>query len=160
MTRTPTRTTATRTVTTATTDPLSVIRNAIRGAKHLASLMFPFDPVPASRPRVSRWGVYYAKTYKTWRELAADHLQPGDLPLEADDPVLVVTIAVCKRPKTTKAKFPRGDVDNYAKGPMDVVTQATGYWHDDKQVVWLFSGKRYAAPDEEPRTEVHIYRCA
>ena len=117
---------------TATTDPLSVIVNTARGAKHLASLTFPFDPVPASRPKVSRWGVYYGKTYKTWKEAAEKHLPAGDLDLSPTDPVLVVIIAVCKRAKTSKAAFPKGDVDNLAKGPMDVVTKATGYWADDK----------------------------
>lgn len=133
-----------------------------RGARHLASLCFPFDPVPASRPKVSRWGVYYSKTYKTWRQLAEEHIKPGDLQLRPDDPVLVVIIAVVNRPKTSKAPFPKGDVDNYAKGPMDAITKATGWWHDDKQVTWLLTGKRFAAPGENARTEVHIYtpKCA
>ena len=147
-------------MTTATTDPLTVIVNELREARHLASLSFPFDPVPASRPRVSRWGVYYAKTYKTWKQLAEDHLPAGELALDPAAKVLVVINAVCKRAKTSKAVLPKGDVDNYAKGPMDVVTKATGYWHDDKQVVWLLSGKRFAEPGEEPRTEVHLYQCA
>lgn len=145
-------------MTTATTDPLGQIVEVMRGAKHLASLDFPFDPVPASRPKVSRWGVYYGKTYKRWRELAEDHLPPGELSLKPDDPVLVVVVAIAKRAKTSKAAFPNGDVDNYAKGPMDVVTKATGYWYDDKQVMWLLSGKRFAEPGEEPRTEFHIYK--
>lgn len=145
-------------MTTATTDPLSVIVDMARKARHLASLVFPFDPVPASRPKVSRWGVYYGKTYKTWKEAAEKHLPAGELDLAPTDPVLVVTIAVTKRAKASKAAFPNGDVDNYAKGPMDVVTKATGYWHDDKQVMWLLSGKRFAQPGEEPRTEVHLYK--
>lgn len=143
----------------ATTDsPLSVIVDTARGAKHLASLVFPFDPVPASRPKVSRWGVYYGKTYKAWKEAAEKHLPAGELDLAPTDPVLVVVVAIQKRAKTSKAAFPNGDVDNYAKGPMDVVTKATGYWHDDKQVMWLLSGKRFAQPGEEPRTEVHLYK--
>ena len=108
---------------TATTDPLSVIVNTARGAKHLASLTFPFDPVPASRPKVSRWGVYYGKTYKTWKEAAEKHLPAGDLDLSPTDPVLVVIIAVCKRAKTSKAAFPKGDVDNLAKGTAGAAVQ-------------------------------------
>ena len=146
------------TTTVATTDPLAQIIELGRGAKHLASLTLPFEPVPASRPRVSRWGVYYAKTYKTWKKLAEDYLQPGDLPVEQSDPLLVLTLAVVARPKKPTYDFPIPDVDNLAKGPMDVVTHATGYWHDDKQVTWLISGKRFTAPGEEPHTEVHIYR--
>ncbi len=126
-------------------------------ARLRASVVFPFNPVPASRPRVSRWGVYYAKTYKDWKALAEGHLAPGDAGIRPADRVLVVIIAVAKRAKTSKATFVNGDVDNFAKGPMDVVTKATGYWEDDKQVSWLLTGKRFAEPGEEPRTEVHIY---
>ena len=118
---------------TATTDPLSVIVNTARG-QAFGLPHVPVDPVPASRPKVSRWGVY-GKTYKTWKEAAEKHLPAGDLDLSPTDPVLVVIIAVCKRAKTSKAAFPKGDVDNLAKGPMDVVTKATGYWADDKQVM-------------------------
>lgn len=150
-------TTATTTVTMATTDPLADIVKVAKEARLRASVVFPFDPVPASRPKVSRWGVYYGKTYKNWKQLAEDYLAPGDTGIAPTDGVLVVIIAVAKRAKTSKAVFPNGDVDNFAKGPMDVITKATGYWGDDKQVTWLLSGKRFAEPGEEPRTEVHIY---
>lgn len=142
---------------TATTDPLASVVGIAKEARLRASVVFPFNPVPASRPRVSRWGVFYAKTYKTWKQLAEEHLAPGDTGIGRADGVLVVIIAVAKRAKTSKATFVNGDVDNFAKGPMDVITKATGYWGDDKQVNWLLSGKRFAEPGEEPRTEVHIY---
>lgn len=137
---------------------LATIINEARGARHLASLVFPFEPVPASRPRVTRWGSYYNKTYTTWREHAQQHLKPGDLELEKDDALLVVILAVATKAKTSKLKFPRADVDNYAKGPMDAITKATGWWHDDKQVTTLLSAKRFALPTEEPHFLVEIYR--
>lgn len=130
----------------------------MREATKVASLVFPFEPVPASRPRVTRWGTYYSKTYTTWKKHAEAHLKPGDLPIGDDEPLLVVIFTVNTKARTSKLRYPRADTDNLAKGPMDVVTKATGYWKDDKQVVHLISSKRFAEPGEEARSEVHIYR--
>lgn len=151
---------ATRVMTTATTKPsaLETIINEAKEARLVASFDFPFDPVPASRPRVTRWGVYYSKTYTAWRKLAEKHLKPGNTGIGPTDRLLVVTITVSKRAKTSKLVFPRGDLDNTVKGPMDVVTKATGWWHDDNQITTLLTTKRFAAPNEQPRTEIEIYR--
>lgn len=115
-------------------------------------------PVPASRPRVTRWGVYYTKTYTTWREMAERATPRGELNLSADVPLLVVIESVVLKPRTSKLKRPKGDVDNYAKAPMDCITQAEGYWYDDEQIIHLLSSKRFANPGEEPRTLIEIYR--
>ncbi len=115
-------------------------------------------PVPASRPRVTRWGVYYTKTYETWRKLAEAATPPGSLFLDASIPLLVVVSSVVQKPKTGKLSRPKGDVDNYAKAPLDTITKSGGYWHDDDQLVHLLSSKRYAQPGEEPRTLIEIYR--
>ena len=64
---------------------------------------------------------------------------------------------VMYRPKKPSKPFPRGDVDNIAKGPMDAVTKATGWWVDDVQISLLLTYKRYVEPDEEPRTIIEIY---
>ena len=138
--------------------PLSALIERLMGAELLASIRFPFDPVPASRPRVTRWGVYYSKTYSSWKTLAEKHTTAGPLQLAATTPLVVVVESVCRKAKSSKLAFPKGDTDNYAKGPLDVITNASGYWCDDKQVIWLLSGKRFAAPEESPHTAVHIYR--
>jgi len=135
------------------------IEEQFQGARLLVSLVFPFDPVPASRPRVTKWGTYYAKTYKAWKQKAERWLSPGTFQLDADVPLLVETEAIVRKPKTSKLDYPKGDTDNYAKGPLDVITKVGGYWDDDRQVVCLMSSKRFAARDEQPRTEVHIYAC-
>ena len=41
-------------------------------------LSIPLNPVPASRPRVSKWGTYYPKRYATWKKDALKHL-PANL---------------------------------------------------------------------------------
>jgi len=142
---------------TAITDRL-ISENGTEGVQRLASLVFPFNPVPASRPRVTRWGTYYNKTYKAWKETAERSLQPGTLHLDADIPLIVIVRVIVRRPKSTKLTTPRGDLDNYVKAPLDVITKVGGYWKDDTQVVSIISWKRFAWEDEPPRTEVEICR--
>lgn len=112
-------------------------------------------PVPASRPRVGKFGTYYSKRYDDWKNSATKFVPTGTEPTV--EPVAVTLEVVCKRPaKPTKA-FPQGDVDNLAKGPLDVITQAGTVWVDDTQVTQLTVRKRYAYPGEEPHTRVQVF---
>lgn len=103
--------------------------------------------MPASRPRVSKWGTYYGKNYSAWRKFADENLPwanrcaKGNLHVELD--------FVVQRPKTTKRSNPRGDVDNYAKAMLDAMTKKN-YWLDDDQVVSLLCTKRFTHPGEQP----------
>lgn len=56
---------------------------------------------------------------------------------------------IVQRPKASKFASPRGDVDNYAKAPMDAATKA-GVWGDDGQVRFLAVLKRWTMPGEAP----------
>lgn len=132
----------------------SLLRVA-RNAEVIETLVIPVNPVPASRPRVTRWGVYYGKLYTAWRDLAKEHLADGGINWEG--PVMVVMEHVVKRPKTTKLDYPMPDVDNYAKATLDAITRKGGYWMDDKQVVYLIASKRWTFNDEDPHTLVEIY---
>ena len=87
---------------------------------------FPVEPVPASRPRVSRWGTYYGKRYEKFRKDMREVLRPIDLePLAGD---LEVTIEfIVSPPKTTKRTNPVGDIDNFIKGPLDSMTRHGGF---------------------------------
>lgn len=114
------------------------------------------DPVPASRPRVTKRGVFYENRYGSWRTSAA-WLLPTQRPREVfKGPLAIVVESVCARPARAANPFPMGDVDNLAKGPMDIITSDGGYWIDDKQVVSLLSTKRFAAKGESPHTVVRI----
>lgn len=119
------------------------------------------NPVPASRPRVTRWGTYYAKTYKTWMQDAATHLKahhkdPEGGPLTG--PLEVFIRFIIEKPRTSKREWPRGDVDNYAKAILDVITKETNVWHDDDQVVQLHSAKEFASSPDEVGTHVIIFQ--
>lgn len=130
----------------------------LMGAAKAASVVFPFDPVPASRPRVTRWGTYHTKPYKSWLDQAAKTLAAcSAVESLADASLLVFVESVCTKARTSKLTRPKGDVDNYAKGPLDAITKAARHWHDDVQVTALVSTKRFADPGEDARTEVHIF---
>ena len=115
----------------------------------------PHPPVPAARPRVSKWGTYYPKTYRVWRLDTEASLARFERPVTTvRGPVYATVYSVCKRPKKLTVELPRGDVDNFAKAVLDAVTRSKLVWHDDSQVKILTVGKRYAEPDEEAHTYV------
>jgi len=123
--------------------------------KKVTTVYLPVTPVPASRPRVSKWGTYYGKNYEKFRrevrDILAEHVSdPQSGALHA-----VVEIIV-DPPKTTKRDFPKGDVDNYAKGPLDSLTSHGGFWGDDDQITALFVLKRFAETGEPPGIYVHF----
>ena len=126
------------------------------------TIALPFPPVPASRPRVTRWGTYYGKTYKNYRELADKAIPQSDITLEGN---LCAHIEfVCAKPKTVtdrvKRDNPRGDIDNHMKAVLDAITGTSknpkNYWNDDDQIVRVTAVKRYAKFDEEPYTFITV----
>lgn len=113
----------------------------------------PIDPVPASRPRVSRWsGVYYGKRYSNFRKLVGDALSCVDLPKEfpLEGPLHVDVEFRVLKPKSSKREFPRGDVDNYFK-TLDSFTGVV--WVDDDQIVSSAMKKVYS---EHPGIMLHV----
>ncbi len=118
------------------------------------TIILAVTPVPASRPRVSKWGTYYGKNYQAFRIAMQKALETfGAEPMSG--PVDVRVEAVVPKPRTGKRAYPRGDVDNYAKGILDSLTTHSGIWWDDDQVTCLTVSKRYAEPDEAPAIVIH-----
>lgn len=116
-------------------------------------LRVDLNPVPASRPRVTRWGTYYTKTYKNWMAEAAKLIPEPRAKLEGNLEVFVSIVV--DKPKTTKRSNPRGDIDNYLKAIFDALTKA-GYWIDDDQITKLEAVKRFTEKDELPHFGVNI----
>ena len=111
-------------------------------------------PVPASRPRFSRWGgPYYGKRYTAFREQIAVLLERTELPVEF--PLLgeleVSVIFVVEKPKTSKRTNPRGDIDNYFK-TLDVLNDVV--WKDDDQLVTARMRKEFG---ETPGISLEVY---
>jgi Holliday junction resolvase RusA-like endonuclease len=110
-----------------------------------ASFAFNFKPVTSSRPRFAviagRAMAYHAAPYKAWLKAAAAALaEQKTAPFVG--PLDVYIEVTVKTPQKTHRLYPVGDVDNYAKGPLDALKKA-GIYTDDDQVVWLKVTKRY-----------------
>ncbi len=122
----------------------------------------PIDPMPAPRPRcVARGGfasTYNPKEYTVWKARAAELIRDAlQEPLGERVGDFRLTIVVqAQRPKTTKLSRPKPDVDNYAKGVMDAITDAERLWEDDYQVACLTVAKRWAPEGEPPGIYVTI----
>lgn len=106
-------------------------------------------PVPAGRPKVGRWGTYYPAPYTRWIKASKDYVDSlSGVP--TDKPIAVLIDIICPPLKTSKNPAPMGDVDNFAKGPLDLLTKSQKAWLDDRQVMFLATAKRFAVGDEEP----------
>lgn len=140
------------------TSNASTILARLAKAPLVGAFVFQLQPVPASRPRVSKWGVYYAKPYREWQAAAKKLAQDFEKSPVGTIPLFVIVESVIQKARTSKLTMPTPDVDNLAKGPLDVITQADVSWDDDKSISALLTLKRFAAPGEEPHTTVTVYR--
>jgi len=127
-------------------------------ASHVqATFRVDAEPAPESL-RIGRNRVFPGKLYAQFQQECVKQLAavwPADAPLEG--PLLVAMEFVCTRPKTSKREWPRGDVDNFLKGPMDALTKI-GAWHDDDQVQVAYPTKRYARDGEAAGVNIVIGR--
>lgn len=100
---------------------------------------------PAGRRPIAT--VYSPKEYKEWQAAVAEALNAlaaKSVPQTPfDGPVYVHVRSEAPRPKTTKLLIPKPDVDNYAKGVLDVITKDGRFWSDDTQVADLLTTKRW-----------------
>ena len=124
-------------------------------------IVFDINPVPASRPRVTRWGVYYQKTYEQFRnDMNSLLLQVKrtlyDKPLKTD-------VTFCIRiPKSYSKKkcaeldgtycISTMDLDNLEKAVYDSMNGHV--YLDDKQIVEHTTRKIWVK--DNPRIEVII----
>lgn len=136
-------------------DSFRDVVRSLAGAS-LVSLFLDVAPVPASRPRVTRWnGVFYGKTYDRFYEAAKvrfKELAAGRAPTDA--PLILFAEFLAEKPRTGKLSYPRGDTDNFLKGPLDAMKTAGGFYGDDNQIIGVIAFKRYAAPGEEPGVRI------
>jgi Holliday junction resolvase RusA-like endonuclease len=121
----------------------------------IISHQFNINPVPAARPRVSRWSTYYPKKYTQFKkDMEALTSELNTTPCE--NLVCVSLEFMIKIPKSwSKKKRLAGentycnnnaDIDNYIKAILDSLNGV--FFIDDKQVVEVFAMKKYS---NEPR---------
>lgn len=119
------------------------------------------DPVPASRPKVSKFSTYYPPKHTAYVEylrrvlsLTPEH--------QTTQPVAVKLLFVMPPYKTSDHPVPRQDVDNLMKLPIDCMTKTTveggvhKYWKDDDLLVTMQGFKRFAREGETPHTVIRI----
>jgi Holliday junction resolvase RusA-like endonuclease len=117
-------------------------------------LFVPIHPVPASRPRVTRYGTYYGKRYTKFRKELKAWAEEELLMVPRSDPLSVRLLFITQRPKKPTLPYPRGDIDNFVKGVLDGLT---GFmWEDDRQIVALSAGKRYATSLDTPGIDLLV----
>jgi Holliday junction resolvase RusA-like endonuclease len=121
----------------------------------IISHQFDINPVPAARPRVSRWSTYYPKKYTQFKkDMEALTGEINTTPCE--NLVCVSLEFMIKIPKSwsKKKRLERentycnnnSDIDNYIKAILDSLNGV--YFIDDRQVVEVFAIKKYS---NEPR---------
>jgi len=113
------------------------------------STTFYIAPVPASRPRVTRWGAYYGKKYTAFKndmkELVVDMVKVDGL-LSVSLVFWVPMAASWSKKKKAANDLQwctnNADIDNYIKAILDAMN---GYaYDDDRQVVRITAEKRWA----------------
>ncbi|AWH32205.1 RusA family crossover junction endodeoxyribonuclease [Stenotrophomonas sp. SAU14A_NAIMI4_8] len=91
---------------------------------------------------------YNPKEYTEYlKTLSADFRRDFDYSEFIEVPVRVCITVTLKKPKTTKLPHPKPDVDNFAKGVLDAMTQAE-LWSDDTLVRELAVIKQWGPDDQ------------
>lgn len=129
--------------------------------RKLLRFSISINAVPASRPRISKWGAYYGKRYTAFRKAAPEAIQEAiknsgvshkDLPLtqtlECD------FIFRIQQPKSTKLDYPRCDVDNLLKAIQDSIQGILIV--DDNQIVEVRGRKEWADKNTQPTIELTL----
>ena len=117
----------------------------------IISHCFEINPVPAARPRVSRFSTYYPKKYTRFKkEMEALTSELDTTPCE--NLVCVSLKFKIKTPQSwsKKKRLERentycnnnSDIDNYVKAMLDSLNGV--YFIDDRQVVEVFASKKYS----------------
>ena len=112
---------------------------------------FNITPVPASRPRVTRYGTYFPKKYTLFRKQFAELLDGIPTPTNAG--LLSVRLDFYvqnpkswskKKTKEMEGKYcsNNADLDNYCKAALDGLEGR--YYENDKQVVLIRARKFYS----------------
>jgi Holliday junction resolvase RusA-like endonuclease len=112
---------------------------------------FNIAPVPASRPRVTRWGTYYSKRYTQFRKDFAALLDEFDTQLQLGllsirlDFFLQIPKSWSKKKKLAKeSKYADNnvDIDNLCKAVLDGLEGR--YYFNDNQIVMIRARKYYS----------------
>ena len=121
-------------------------------------MLIKHPPVPAARPRITRWSRYYPKTYQDWMDTVRAGFEQAEVaaPELCNRIVFASVHSVRSRPQRMSVPLPAGDVDNLGKAVWDMITETEAFWIDDKQIMAGLLSKRYCLADEKPHSYVRI----
>ena len=123
-----------------------------------SEIVVAVEPKPAPRPRAAVISghavIFNPKEYKDHCEAIAKALPPAPTTPVMGELVMAIEF-VCKPIGKSKFTTPAGDLDNFAKPLMDVLTKQ-GWYGDDRQVVVLSLSKRFPDADEQPHIRFQI----
>ncbi len=112
---------------------------------------FEINPVPASRPRVSRWSTYYPKKYTKFKQdmeaLTSElntTLSEKLVRVEIDFMIKIPVSWSKKKKQELNNTYcsNNSDIDNYIKALLDSLNGV--FFIDDRQVVEIFARKIYS----------------
>lgn len=114
------------------------------GEKH--TLMI--QPVPASRPRVTRWGTYYSKTYQKFR----DEIKPLIPDMELKKGLIKATQTFYFKIPKSYTKKQRSELGEYCTKNVDNDNLEKALWDslngiafdDDRQIVENVTAKKWS----------------
>lgn len=143
------------------------------------TIRLPITPVPASRPRVGKWGTYYSGKYKDFMDEAeriVASVLSGIEPAPAGQALEVWVVVALPRPRTNDDKYPirrtSGDIDNHAKSVLDAFNPdegarakrkagrgwdlSAGLWADDCIIQTLHISKIWAPEGNSGYVEIAV----
>ncbi len=111
----------------------------------MLSFRCPVEPIPVPRARLTSVGgrprAYTAPKYREWLKEVGGWFDAEYAGTPLTTPLLVDLRLCVEKPKTGKLAQPKGDIDNFAKGPLDAANGRI--WVDDSQVSTLTATKLY-----------------
>jgi len=130
----------------------------------MINLTFNINPVPASRPKVTRYSVYYGKKYTQFKKDMSILLRKyggqkytGIVRCDIEFHIQIAKSTSKKKKNLLDGQYcdNNADLDNYEKAVLDSLTGVT--FGDDSSIVELSSSKRWAI---DGKINVKIYDLA
>lgn len=127
----------------------------------MVKLVIPISPCPASRPRVARWGTYYAKNYAEFKKQCPWLIKSlyRDKPIGTAISMKAVFYMEIPASYSNKRRLSldgqvhtsRGDIDNHLKSILDSMNEIV--FVDDALVYEVYAKKVWSL---NPRIEIEI----
>lgn len=123
------------------------------------------DTPPHPRPRVSKFGTYYPKSYTEYKQTAQHQLREQWKGDAIKNTIEIDILFLCTKPKSrvrkktshfrTPRSCTRGDLDNLIKSVLDVL-QDSEVMENDSQVYKISAAAYFCGVQEKAHTTIRI----